>query len=275
MKRDSLWRVIGGIERRLGQSIEGLFPLKGSVQPVDVIEAVERAMADPRNRSPWRDGKVYAPNRYTVHVVCTEEAQRDFLFTFLTDAELARVLQEHAQKEGYRFLSRPQFELQVHEEPVPGKGDRTLWVEHGWASPEAEADEHEQPTLPPLRGVLVVLKGPDEGTEIELREPTVQIGRSRRMGNTVVLSDRHVSRKHARIEFGADGAITIENLRGDENPMAVNGRAAARSVLQFGDKVKLGETLFAVNAAESKGDEVGGGDPAEQESSGCGEDEAQ
>jgi len=246
MRKEGLWRLIGGIERKLGYTLEALFPLRGSIQPLDVVDALERVMADPRNHSPWRDGKVYAPNRYAIHLVCKDERQRAFLFAFLNDAELARVVREHARGEGYQFLTEPEFEVHIYEEAIPGHPEEPLWVEPGWSPPEGESDAYEEPTEPPARARLVVEEGPDRGREFVIRGAVAEIGRSRRMNNTVILSDPHVSRRHAHLEFGEDDTITIENLRGADNVMLVNDKPVERSPLQFGDRVKLGSTVLVI-----------------------------
>jgi len=248
MRRDALWRMLGAVEQRLGRSLEALFPLKGGVQPLDVIEAVERVIADPRNRVPWRDGNIYAPNRYTIHIVCKDPGQRDFLFTFLSDAELARTVREQAQQEGYRFLSDPEFAIRIYDDAIPGRQDHALWVEPGWVG--LETDEHEQATERPARARVVVEEGPDRGLQVLLRDPVAQIGRSRRMNNTLVLTDAHVSRRHLRLEVAADGSVTIENLRADDNPMEINGRPAVRATLHVGDRVRIGQTLLAIRPAQ-------------------------
>ena len=246
MRKEGLWRLIGGIERRLGYTLEALFPLKSGLQPLDVVDALERAMADPRHRSPWRDGKVYAPNRYTIHLVCKDEQQRAFLFAFLNDDELRRVVREHAKEEKYQFLTEPEFEIHIYEDAIPGRPEEVICVEPGWAAPEGEPDEHEEPTEPPVRARLVVEEGPDRGLEFVIRDRVAEIGRSRRMSNAVVLSDPHISRRHARLECCADDSMVIENLRGDANPMMVNDQPVVRSPLQFGDRVKLGTTVLVV-----------------------------
>jgi hypothetical protein len=264
VRKEGIWRLLGGIERRFGRSIEALFPLKGGLQPADVVDALERTLADPRNRSPWHDGVIYAPNRYTVHLVCTDEQQRSFLFAFLTDAELARIARDYAQQEGYHFLTDPEFHVRVYEDAIPGHPEQVLWVEPGWVAPEALSDEHEQMTEPPPRARLVVEEGPDRGLEVLLRDAVVEIGRSRRMNNTVILSDTHVSRRHVRIEFAPDGSMIIENLRKGGNPMEVNGQPASRSELHFGDRVKLGSTVFIVQPPTAESPPSGEGPQLER-----------
>lgn len=262
MRRESLWRLLGSIERRLGHRIESLFPAKGRVQPLDVIEAIERVLTDPRKQAPWRDGATYAPNRYVIHVVCADEQQRDFLFAFLTDGELQRLVRDHAQKEGYRFLADPEFTLRSYEERIPEHPDRSIWVEHAWSSPELQSDEHEQPTLPPARARLAVEAGPDKGLEVVLRDSVVQIGRSKRRGNTVVVTDPHVSREHVRLVIDADGGMVVENLQGDDNPISIKGKVVVRGSLAFGDRLTLGKTVLVVRPV---GDETGSNGMASEE----------
>lgn len=90
---------------------------------------------------------------------------------------------------------------------------------------------------------LVVLTGPAAGERHRLgREETVGRGRAA----TLRLADPQISRVHARVRSGPEGA-TVEDLR-SKNGTRVNGIAIERrpSPLHPGDELALGETVLTL-----------------------------
>src|SRR5688572_5421982 len=98
----------------------------------------------------------------------------------------------------------------------------------------------------------------DEGktTVVPLIRDEITIGRKE--GNTIRLTERNVSRKHARI-VRANGTVAIEDL-GSYNGVRVNGtRIAQRTALTISDRVQIGDYLIELKAegaeqADSYGD---------------------
>ncbi len=87
----------------------------------------------------------------------------------------------------------------------------------------------------------------DEGktTVVPLVRDEITIGRKE--GNTIRLTERNVSRKHARISR-ANGAVAIEDL-GSYNGVRVNGtRISQRTVLSVSDRVQIGDYLIELKA---------------------------
>jgi S1-C subfamily serine protease len=92
--------------------------------------------------------------------------------------------------------------------------------------------------------VLRVVRGAGAGREIALAGELV-IGREA-AGDGRLDGEPALSRRHARITRGADGALTIEDL-GSLNGTRVNGTPiTAATVLRRGDEIKLGETVLVV-----------------------------
>ena len=82
----------------------------------------------------------------------------------------------------------------------------------------------------------------DEGktTVVPLIRDEITIGRKE--GNTIRLTERNVSRKHAKISR-ANGAVAIEDL-GSYNGVKVNGtRILQKVTLNVSDRVQIGETV--------------------------------
>jgi pSer/pThr/pTyr-binding forkhead associated (FHA) protein len=87
----------------------------------------------------------------------------------------------------------------------------------------------------------------DEGktTIVPLIRDEITIGRKE--GNTIRLTERNVSRRHARI-VRANGAVAIEDL-GSYNGVRVNGtRIAHRTSLTISDRVQIGDYLIELKA---------------------------
>ncbi len=96
----------------------------------------------------------------------------------------------------------------------------------------------------------------DEGktTVVPLIRDEITIGRKE--GNTIRLTERNVSRRHARI-VRMNGTVAIEDL-GSYNGVRVNGtRIAQRTALTISDRVQIGDYLIELKA---EGAEVGPAD---------------
>ncbi len=75
--------------------------------------------------------------------------------------------------------------------------------------------------------------------EIDLRQPTVTIGRDESCD--IVLDDSLVSRQHARLVVGPEGAVVVDLE--SRNGVRVNGeRIRAPRALAPGDRIRLGTT---------------------------------
>ncbi|MEZ4368822.1 MAG: FHA domain-containing protein [Kofleriaceae bacterium] len=87
----------------------------------------------------------------------------------------------------------------------------------------------------------------DEGktTVVPLIRDEITIGRKE--GNTIRLTERNVSRRHARI-LRNDGTIQIEDL-GSYNGVRVNGaKIAQRTALSVSDRAQIGDYLLEIKA---------------------------
>lgn len=87
--------------------------------------------------------------------------------------------------------------------------------------------------------------GPLQGNRFDIESDGLRIGRDP-AACQIVLSEASVSREHAVIRQSG-GAITIKNLSGT-NPTYVNDRAIQEATLSNGDRVKVGDSVFTVDA---------------------------
>lgn len=83
---------------------------------------------------------------------------------------------------------------------------------------------------------LKVVRGPQTGIDITLREGTMSIGRDPRCD--IFLNDMTVSRNHAEIEVGKDGCVLRDNS--SFNGIWVNDRAVETCLLKSGDLIQIG-----------------------------------
>jgi signal transduction histidine kinase len=98
---------------------------------------------------------------------------------------------------------------------------------------------------------LIVIKGADEGRQFELTGPMVGIGRD--SGNGIRLHDTEVSRRHAELRLGLDGASYRLFDRNSANGIYVNGKPVHDAILQPGDQLQIGQTVLVFSTGRREG----------------------
>ncbi len=94
---------------------------------------------------------------------------------------------------------------------------------------------------------LVMRSGPNPGQTFELSQNELTIGRD--IGNTIVINDAEISRKHARL-FAQSGGYVIEDT-GSTNGTFVNGqRLMGPHLLRPGEVIFFGETVSLAYEAQ-------------------------
>jgi len=99
------------------------------------------------------------------------------------------------------------------------------------------------------RASLTVLRGPAEGSEVELVSKRMMIGRS--VGAGLQLEDPSVSHEHAAIELTERG-FSVRDL-GSTNGVSVNGGAVQSTDLKHGDRISIGECEIQYVLEERRG----------------------
>ena len=94
---------------------------------------------------------------------------------------------------------------------------------------------------------LKVMSGPNEGTNIPLKDEVVIVGRR---DGSVVIPDPLISSKHAKFYKGTDGNWYIEDLQ-SRNGLSVNGRLVQRAQLTAGTEINMGNTNMILFMGES------------------------
>jgi FHA domain/zinc-ribbon domain len=122
-------------------------------------------------------------------------------------------------------------------------GETTSMIFAGVEPPEAEpfdpsaVDAAAVDTLPPNTALLVVRRGPNEGSRFLLDSELTEVGRQ--SGSDIFLDDVTVSRRHA--EFYRQGArFTVRDV-GSLNGTYVNRERIEEVALNGGDEVQIGK----------------------------------
>jgi pSer/pThr/pTyr-binding forkhead associated (FHA) protein len=98
----------------------------------------------------------------------------------------------------------------------------------------------------PYAWATVALTEPDgHRSLVTLTAPTFTVGRSRSVGNDLVLTaDGKVSKRHARIERNAAGRPLIYDLASTNGTTVNDVRIFDSSILQSSDKIGIGDTIL-------------------------------
>ena len=258
-----------GVLQRFERRLEGMVGLafarvfKGKVHPAEIAHALQREADE--QRSVLSGGRVLAPNLY---VVTLGKTDHDNLAEWSEQlaAELADMVAEHIQAEGYQTFGEVQVRLERDDELRTGVFEVASHVTDT-AAPHREpaAVPPPPPGLPPLPPLpsmrssatdtgaqepfvtgragqrvshVLVVDGP--GTKHVLQQGSNVLGRGTEAD--IRLPDTGVSRKHADVQL-AGGVVTVEDL-GSTNGTLVNGRRVGRQDLADGDVVRIGHSVL-------------------------------
>ncbi len=103
-----------------------------------------------------------------------------------------------------------------------------------------ERDENFAAFLTKWRAIVVILSGEAAGTELELNQPNVSIGRGDKAH--WAFDDDAMSKEHAALEF-ANGGIRLRDL-GSMNGTRLNNSEVKAADLKNGDRFELGQHVF-------------------------------
>ena len=243
--------VLRNIEQKIEGLFEGLFgrAFRTHVQPVELARKLAKEMDDHRVVSVSR---VYVPNEYTVYL-CTDDRSQFQTYENSLLAELQEYLTEHARREDYAILSRPQVLMETDDDLEVGEfgiATRMAEVEGAPEDVPAQAEPgatmvyrpEDEPSEAPTSVTLTV-----DGTRHEVAGPSALLGRSKECD--IRISDPNVSRRHAEVrqEGSAYWIVDLDSTNG----VLVNGRRQKRTKLDDGDTITLGSTdvVFSLTAS--------------------------
>jgi hypothetical protein len=224
--------VLQRFERRLEGLVEGAFArvFGGVVQPVEVAAALQREAAD--KKAIVGQGRVLVPNAYVVELGAAD-------FTRLGEydeplrAELASMVREHAQEQGWSFVGAVRVAFEQVDELDTGV----------FRVRSAVVSDASVPAQPQTTGVgrprLIIPAG--SGTPervVLLTSPVTVVGRG--ADADLRLHDTGVSRAHAELRIEGE-QVRLADL-GSTNGTRLNGRPVSDAVLSDGDRIEVGAT---------------------------------
>ncbi len=260
--------LLDRFERSVDRAVNGAFAktFKSEVQPVEIATALQREVDD--RAAVVSKGRTVVPNAFTVEL---SEADYDRLSTYeqALSSELAGMVREYAQEQGYTFLGAVEIGFDVDEELDTGVFQVRSEARPGqYVAPAAPAVHHAQqaaspaPIPPPAGGAAVhpqtapqpVAAPPQpappaqpvgqprivaSGGTFPLTKPVTLLGR----GSDVDLrvDDSGVSRHHAEISLHP--APVIRDLN-STNGTFVDGVRSPEVPLRDGAVIQMGSTTM-------------------------------
>ena len=242
--------VLRNLEDKIAGLVEGTFGkvFRSEVRPVELARKLAKEMEEHKTVSVSR---TYVPNEYAIWLSPEDRARYEGVESDVID-ELGAYLLEHARREKLAMVSRPAIEFRTDESLSLGEFGiqaRTVKLgadaapeqaDHGHTQIYSTAQRKQEPLVEDRaaragRAILVC-----EGKRHSIPPGGAAIGRSRECD--IVLGDSSISRKHAELRPGQQGAWTIADL-GSTNGIRVNGTtvpAGRAQPLAPGDHVTLG-----------------------------------
>ncbi len=246
--------VLRNLEARIEGLVEGVFSraFSSQVQPVEIARKLAREMDAHRTASV---SQVYAPNQYTVWL-SQEDHDRLEGYERSLAHELSAYLLEHARRQDYALLTRPEVLIEVDDrlrlgefgiqprlvKPPARKGETGEQGQHGHTmvySAPAKPPKQKPKRTAPLTATKAIVSLGDR--RYVLDGPVAVLGRSRECD--CVLEDPNISRQHAELRQATNGDWTVRDL-GSTNGVKINGRRVESARLAPGDEVTLGTTSF-------------------------------
>ena len=233
--------VLQRFERRLESLVEGAFArvFGGVVQPVEVAAALQREAAD--KKQIVGQGRVLVPNAFVVEVATTD-LERFGEWDEQLRKELAGMVSEHAQEQGWSFVGPVQVAFEQVEELATGVFRVRSRVV---ADAPAEQPSSAAPASRGLGRPRLLIPGNPERVVPLIRAVTV-LGRGAEAD--LRLPDSGVSRAHAELRLHGD-VVRVVDLD-STNGTVVNGQRVRESDLADGDRLDIGATSLVFRSAE-------------------------
>jgi hypothetical protein len=246
--------VLRNLEARIEGLVEGVFnrAFSSQVQPVEIARKLAKEMDAHRTASV---SQVYAPNQYTVWL-SVEDHERLEGYERSLAQELSAYLLEHARRQDYALLTRPEVLIESDDrlrlgefgiqprlvKPPARQGESGEQGQQGHTMVYSAPPKQKKPKrtrTSPLTETRAIVSLDDR--RYVLDGPRAVIGRSRECD--CVLDDRNISRRHAELRRNSSGDWAIADL-GSTNGVKVNGRRVDSARLSPGDEVVIGTTGF-------------------------------
>ena len=249
--------VLRNLEARIEGLVEGVFSraFSSQVQPVEIARKLAKEMDSHKTASV---SQTYAPNSYTVWL-SPEDHERLEGYTRSLSQELSAYLLEHARRQDYALLTRPEVMIETDErlrlgefgiqprlvKPPARKGDTGEQGQHGHTMVYSAPAKEKEPraahrAAAPLTQTKAIVSLPATAATCSTARSPCSAARA---SADCVIDDQNVSRRHAELRRNSSGDWQIVDL-GSTNGVKVNGRRVDTSRLAPGDEVSLGTITF-------------------------------
>lgn len=231
--------VLQRFERRIEEMVNRPFAraFKAEVQPVELASALQRECDD--RAAIVSRGRTMVPNAFTI-VLGEHDHDRLSVYSDALSSELAEMVRDHAQDQGYTFLGP----VSVGFETDPDLGTGRFRVRSAAvAGTVSAASRHQRSPASGARntGTAWLEVGT---TTYPLSGAVTTIGRG--VGNDLRIEDPGISRNHAEVR--REGGDFIVADRGSTNGVVVDDRRVEQARLADGASIRLGSTTITFHA---------------------------
>lgn len=180
-------------------------------------------------------GNITAPDRLIINVP-TEDFREWQVHQDVLD-EMAGLIYETGQKEGFSFIKPPCIEIHINaklpknEFAITTKTSDAIRTLPDTAAMELPDQKNKNTEMP--NDAFLVIGGK---TNFPLEKPVINIGRH--STNDLSLDDAHVSRHHAQLR-AINHRFVIFDV-GSTGGLFLNGRKISQATLQAGDVIRIG-----------------------------------
>ncbi|WP_432545634.1 FhaA domain-containing protein [Kineococcus sp. SYSU DK004] len=218
--------VLDRFERGVERAVNGVFAraFRSEVQPVEVASALRRELDD--RAAVLARGRTLVPNSFVVELGPTDHDKIASWQDTLAD-ELVVAVTQHAEKQRYSFVGPVRVSFHEAEDLETGVFRVLSSTVKGRVAPASPR------TTPAGRPRLEV-----DGRSYVLNEAVTVVGRG--SDADVVVDDPGVSRRHAEVRVGAQGARLVD--LGSTNGSFVDGERVSSTDLHDGATVTVGRT---------------------------------
>ena len=225
--------VLQRFERRIEEMVNRPFAraFKAEVQPVEIASALQRECDD--RAAIVARGRTMVPNAFVV-ALGSHDYERLSVYAAALGDELASMVREHADEQGYAFIGPVTVDFELDDELPTGRFQlRSAAV--------AGATAAESSTAVPAAGSSSGIPWVEVGTTTyALARAVTRIGRG--ADTDLRIDDPGISRHHAELRRSG-GDVTIVDL-GSTNGVVVDGERVDGHRLRDGQKVRLGSTTM-------------------------------
>jgi hypothetical protein len=238
--------AIHRFEQRLEQMVTGAFAraFRSAVQPLEIAAALQREV-DNSAQILSRDRRL-APNDFTIDL-SPSDFDRLAEYGETLSRELAAMLHEHAQEQGYVFTGAVMLNFTRADDLTTGR-----FRVRSAAAAAVHAHGAANVTDTAIRRAAIFLE--INGVRHPLAPPGLVVGRG--TNADLRIDDPGVSRRHVQFRVQSDPAgtaVTVMDL-GSTNGTLVNGQRVQHAVVTDGAVVAIGGTRIFVRAgAEQSG----------------------